>query len=148
MDKCFGTDVLCSVGECLILWVSNELNIKFSIKLKIFMGDTFQLLTEAYGEDSMSRPHVFKWHKWFLEGRETVKDDGCPGHLCTSDITNNNEKVWDVIWKDHMLGVCAIAQMVNFKWFTTMHWWFIPRNMTNKSVHCNTPKMNQVCSNW
>jgi len=55
--------------------------------------ETFQLLTEAYGEDCVSRPHVFEWHKWFLEGRETVKDDDYPGHPCTS-FTTNNEKVW------------------------------------------------------
>jgi len=49
-----------------------RVNIKFSIKLKKFVMDTFQLLTEAYGEDCMFCPCVFEWHKWFLEGRETV----------------------------------------------------------------------------
>jgi hypothetical protein len=37
--------------------------------------ETFQLLTEAYGEECMSRASVFEWHKRFLEGRESVKFD-------------------------------------------------------------------------
>jgi len=71
-----------------------RVNVKFSIKLKKLVMDTFQLLTEPYGEDCMSRPRVFKCHKWFLEGREIVKDDDHPGHPCTSVTTNNNENVW------------------------------------------------------
>jgi hypothetical protein len=35
--------------------------------------ETLKLLTEAYGEDCMSRPHVSEWHKQFSEGRESVK---------------------------------------------------------------------------
>jgi len=37
--------------------------------------ETFHLLTEAYGEDCMSRAFVFEWHKRFLEGRESLKDE-------------------------------------------------------------------------
>jgi len=40
-----------------------RVNVKFSIKLKKLVMDTFQLLTEPYGEDCMSRPRVFKCHK-------------------------------------------------------------------------------------
>ena len=66
-------------------------NIKFLVKLKKSVMETFQLLTEAYGEDGMSRAHVFEWHKWFSEGRESLKDDGCPGRPCTA-VTDDNIK--------------------------------------------------------
>jgi len=36
-----------------------KINIKFLVKLKKPAKETFQLLTEAYGEDCMSRVRVF-----------------------------------------------------------------------------------------
>ena len=57
---------------------SERVNIKFLVKLKKSATETFQLLTEAYGEDYMSRARVFEWHKRFSEGRESVKDDDRP----------------------------------------------------------------------
>jgi hypothetical protein len=56
-----------------------RVNIKFLVKLKKSATETFQLLTEAYREDCMSRARVFEWHKRFSEGREIVKDDDRPG---------------------------------------------------------------------
>ena len=58
---------------------SEQVNIKFLVKLKKSMMETFQLLTEAYGEDCMSRACMFEWHKRFSEGRESLKDDDRPG---------------------------------------------------------------------
>ena len=58
---------------------SERVNIKFLVKLKIYATETFQLLTEAYGEDCMFRARVFEWHKRFSEGRESLKDDDRPG---------------------------------------------------------------------
>jgi len=58
---------------------SERVNIKFLVKLKIYATETFQLLTEAYGENCMFRARVFEWHKRFSEGRESLKDDDRPG---------------------------------------------------------------------
>jgi hypothetical protein len=59
--------------------------------------ETFELLTEAYGEECMSRACIFEWHKRFLEGRESVKDVDPPGCPCTAVTDDNTEKVRDVI---------------------------------------------------
>jgi len=75
---------------------SERVNIKFLVKLKKSMMESFQLLTEAYCEDSMSRAHVFEWHKRFSEGKESLKDDR-PGHPRTAVTDDNIEKVQDVI---------------------------------------------------
>jgi hypothetical protein len=83
------------------------------VKLKKSAKETFQLLTEAYGEDCMSRARVFEWHKRFSEGRESVKDDDCPGRPRTAVTDDNIEKVRDVIRKDRRLGVRAVAEEVN-----------------------------------
>jgi len=56
-------------------WKSERVKIKFLVKLKKSATETFQLLTEAYGEDCVSRACVFKWHKLFSEDRERLKDD-------------------------------------------------------------------------
>jgi len=60
--------------------------------------ETFQLLTEAYGEDCMSCTHVFEWYKRASEGRESLKDVDCPDRSCTVVTSDNIEKVRDVIW--------------------------------------------------
>jgi len=61
-----------------------RVNIKFLVKLKKSGTENFQLLTEAYGEDCMSRARVFGWHKPFSEGRGSVKDHDRPGHPLTA----------------------------------------------------------------
>ena len=45
---------------------SEQVNVKFLVKLKKSAIETFQLLTEAYGEDCMSRACMFEWHKQLL----------------------------------------------------------------------------------
>jgi len=81
------------MSDCKSEWV----NIKFHVKLKKSMMETFQLLTEAYGEDCMSRVCMFERHKWFSEGRESLKDDDRPGCPCTAVTDDNIENVSDVI---------------------------------------------------
>ena len=46
-------------------------NIKFLVKMKKFETETFQLFTEAYGEDCTFRARVFEWHNRFSESRES-----------------------------------------------------------------------------
>ena len=84
---------------------SEQVNIKFLVKLKKSMTETFQLLTEAYGEDRVSCACMFEWHKRFLEGRESLKDVDPPGHPRKAVTDDNIEKVQDVIQKDRRLGV-------------------------------------------
>jgi len=84
---------------------SERVKIEFLVKLKKSTTETFQLLTEAYGEDCMSRACVFEWHKRFSEGRESLKDDECPGRPRTAVTYDNIEKVPDVIRKDRRLDV-------------------------------------------
>jgi len=75
-------------------------DIEFRVKLKKSATKTFQLLTEAYGEDCMSTARVFEWHKRFSEDRENLKVDDGPGRPRTAVTDNNVEKLRDVIRKD------------------------------------------------
>ena len=72
--------------------------------------ETFQLLTEVYGEESCAR--VFEWHKRFSERRESLKDDDRPDRPCTAVTNVNTEKVRDVIRKGQRVGVRAVAEEV------------------------------------
>ena len=56
------------------------------MKLKKSATGTFQILTEAYGEDCMSRARVLEWHKRFSEGRESVKEDDRSGRPRTAVV--------------------------------------------------------------
>jgi len=42
--------------------------IKFCAKLNKSATEAFSCLTEAYGDATLSRTMVFKWHKAFKEG--------------------------------------------------------------------------------
>jgi hypothetical protein len=51
--------------------LEQRINIKFCAKLAELgksVSETLQMLTEAYGADSMKKLSVFEWHKMFKEG--------------------------------------------------------------------------------
>ena len=49
--------------------------IKFCVKLGESATVIYEKLQRPYGEHSLSRAQVFRWHKSFLEGREQVEDE-------------------------------------------------------------------------
>ena len=59
--------------------------IKFCVKLGESATVTCEKLQKAYGEHSLSRTQVFRWHKSFLEGREQVEDELRAGRPCISN---------------------------------------------------------------
>jgi hypothetical protein len=46
--------------------------IKFCLKLWEGATDTYEKIQKAFGNDSPSRAQVFRCHKYFVNGRETV----------------------------------------------------------------------------
>jgi len=45
--------------------------------------ETYEKLKRVYGEHAVSRTQVFRWHKAFLDGRESVEDEPRSGRPCT-----------------------------------------------------------------
>jgi len=74
--------------------------IKFCVKLDKYATDTFASLIEAYGDSTLSRTMVFKWHKAFKEGRENVEDDPRSGRPISSTNEQNVEVVRAVMAKE------------------------------------------------
>ncbi|GFU99184.1 hypothetical protein TNCV_1228981 [Trichonephila clavipes] len=58
-------------------------HIKCPLKLKKSAMKTFQILTGAYGDETLPHAYVFEWHKGFSRGRGSVKDDERAGSLRT-----------------------------------------------------------------
>ena len=49
--------------------------IKFRFKLGKNATETYGMLQTAFRPSGMNRASVSEWHKWFKEGRESVRDD-------------------------------------------------------------------------
>ena len=107
---------LCIVVFCNLVTFAMQENIeqrydiKFCVKLKKSATETFVSLTEAYGDATLLRTMVFKWHKAFREGRENVDEDPRSGRPISSTNDQNVEVVWAVMAKDRRLSVRMIAQ--------------------------------------
>jgi hypothetical protein len=69
--------------------------IKFCTKLGKSNTETLEMLREAFGEDSLSRTAVFKWHPLFKTGRVSVKDDERSRRPSTNKTTENVEEFRD-----------------------------------------------------
>ena len=71
--------------------------IKFCVKLNENATETYEKLRRAYGERAVSRTQVFRWHKAFLDDRESVEDEPRCGRPCTSKRTKMWPK-WGISW--------------------------------------------------
>jgi len=74
--------------------------IKFCVKLGESATVTYEKLHRAYGEHSLSRAQVFRWHKSFLEGRERVEDEPCAVRTSTSKTDDSVERVRSLVRSD------------------------------------------------
>ena len=63
------------------------------MKLNKPATETFASLTEVYGDATLFRTMVFKWHKAFKEGRENVEDNPRSGRPVSSTNDQNVEVV-------------------------------------------------------
>ena len=69
--------------ECHSWWISKMQSgreeehyaIKFCFKLGKNATETYGILQTAFGPSCMNQASVFKWHKRFKEGTESVRDD-------------------------------------------------------------------------
>ncbi|XP_025420797.1 protein GVQW3-like [Sipha flava] len=93
--------------------IEQRINLKFLVKLGKSATESFNLLTEVYGDSVLSRPRVFEWHKRFREGREEVEDNQRVGRPCSSKTNDNISKINEIVRKDRCLSIRMIAEMVN-----------------------------------
>jgi len=92
--------------------------IKFCVKLDESATVTYEKLQRGYGEHSLSRAQLFRWHKSFLEGREQVKDEPRAGRRSTSKTDDNVERVRSLVRSDRRLTWRMISNELNLNRFT------------------------------
>jgi hypothetical protein len=72
----FSVTVLCCSARFMTrMKLKQHISLIFLVKLKKTLTECFQILTEVYGDNIMSRMRVFEWHKLFVGGWEEVEDD-------------------------------------------------------------------------
>ena len=74
--------------------------INFCVKLVESAIVTYEKLQRAYGEHSLSRTQVFRWHKSILEAREQAVDEPRAGRPSTSKTDDNVERVRSLVRSD------------------------------------------------
>ena len=92
--------------------------VKFCVKRGEYATVTYEKLQRAYGEHSLSRAQVFRWHKFFLEGREQVEDEPHVGRPPTSKTDDNVERVRSLVRSDHRMTLRMISSELNLNRFT------------------------------
>ena len=90
--------------------IEQQYAIKFCVKPNKSATETVASLTEAYGDATLSRTMVFKWHKAFKEGRENVEDDPRSARPILSTNDQIVEVVRAVMAKDRRLSIRMTAE--------------------------------------
>jgi len=92
--------------------------IKFCVKLGESATVIYEKLQRAYGEHSLSREQVFRWHKSYLDGRVQVEDETRAGRP-TSKTEYNVQRVRFLVRSDRRLTLrMIISSELNLNRFT------------------------------
>jgi len=86
---------------------------KFCVKLNENATETYEKFKMAYGEHAVSGTRVLRWHKAFLDVRESVEDEPRSGRTCTSKTDENVTKVRDLVRYYRRLIVRIISSVLN-----------------------------------
>ena len=73
------------------------------VKNEIKCAKTFEMLTVAFGDSTMSRTQVQLWYNRFKQGREDVNNDARTGRLSMSTPEENFEAVKKLILDNHRI---------------------------------------------
>ena len=68
------------------------------------------MLKKAFGDDTMSQPWVYKWHKRFREGREDIEDDARRPSTSTTD--ENVKKIKAIVLANSRITIRKIAKEI------------------------------------
>jgi len=104
----YGSLFLSGIYYCLrVFWcaaaIMSELefeqrtNIKFLVKPGKSGNEIREMLVQVYGDNAMKKKAVYKWVKFFSEGRESVTDEERSGRPVTSKTEENIAKVRQIV---------------------------------------------------
>jgi hypothetical protein len=79
---------------------------------------TYEKILKAFGNDSLSRAQVFRWHKDIVNGRETVGDEPRYGRPASVRTSTNVDRVRVFSRHDRRLIIRMIADELNINEYT------------------------------
>lgn len=88
-----------------------RINLKFLVELKKTPVECYELLKQAYGENSLSREYVLEWYRRYFEGQESSDDDQRLIPLA-ADVSTVN-KICDTLRRDPHISVQMISEYAN-----------------------------------
>ncbi|XP_053390617.1 protein GVQW3-like [Mercenaria mercenaria] len=109
--------------------------IKFCVKLNKTPSETMNMLSDANLKPPVCRALVYKWHKRFREGRESLEDDSGRGRpkLVSSAMI---QRVNDVVDEDRRITIGEICDRIHVSYGT------IQTILTEKLC------MHRICARW
>ena len=110
--------------------------IKFCVDIGKTPTDTHKFLKQSEKHSKVSRSLIFKWHKRFADGRDSLADDEQEGRPSFRESDAVKNEVRDVINGDRRLTVCEVADKCGIS-KTTAH-----------QILGNYLNMNRVCARW
>ncbi|XP_062577987.1 protein GVQW3-like [Saccostrea cucullata] len=110
--------------------------LKFCVDIGKTPTETHKFLKQSGKHCKVSRSLVFKWHKRFSDGRDSLHDDTREGRPSFRDCNAVKEEVRDVIDSDRRLTVREIAGKCGIS-KTTVH-----------EILSGDLNMSRVCARW
>ena len=71
------------------------------------------MLEKCFGNDTLTRSNVFRWHELFRSGRESVEDDERSGRPSTAKTDENVNKIKGWMTVGRKLIIREIAEELN-----------------------------------
>ncbi|XP_054928127.1 protein GVQW3-like [Dermacentor andersoni] len=93
--------------------LEQRVNIKFCVKLDKTATQTYELLRDAYRNETLSRARVFEWHKRFVSERTLVEDDTRQGRPATSRNENNVALIREIVQQDRTITLRMLSDALD-----------------------------------
>jgi hypothetical protein len=97
------------IGYNITKMETNNLERSYAIKFRDKLGEgvtnTYEKIKKVFGNDSLSRAQVFRWHKVFVIGREKVEDERQSGRPTSARASKNVDRVRAFIHQDQRLMI-------------------------------------------
>jgi hypothetical protein len=86
------------------------------VKLDKSATETLEMLRNAFGGHALSRTAVFEWHSHFKAGRVPVENDERSQRPSTRKMTENVEKIGEVIHEDRRRTIHELTDTVGISY--------------------------------
>ena len=127
----------------LISQLEQWTNIKLCQKLGKTSTVKFQMLQQVYDDDALSRSVVFRWHRHFAQGQDSLED---VVHTSRPQAVRTEHKIQVVAMLVRANGSPTSQQQ---PWYTQVHKWLPEINKQySPHIHVHTNKVCRQLASW